>query len=634
MPNTNRIKTSEVATLLAWRSLGTLAKDTLQEVIEALNKRNTFACQLTPEENAPIVNIGQVEITLQDGRRMRPSPLGSLLPNFSGATINTFTGATSINVVPFDFPEAPDADSYVRMGLTLVPDGTIVVSFNNIDSTIGGEGVVGFPNSGLPIGYVDLRSTGAVFPTTQWRGATSVNDIIENSAIVQFMGAGGGGGEGDANELLERLKNRLQSSPFEYVTPVIFSSSQDELIDTLSSTAAFDVAQSSFAFNNIGDELISLNMFDEEFLQSGENFNQVELIAYWQTNNNIDAVYEISIDNGLTFEEITMQRIGGSDTHRGVLGVDQNLLTASIDIGGTPDSFLEIDNLTFPSRAFNAAEAFSSVSLDVDINVVGSPVGLLHVRIVKDIAGFPSPNPEDIIATSVSLTLDGLSSGSFPLLIKSMLPAGDYHLVFITNEVYADEFSASSGSNKIEIASNVGGLTSSLLGFTLGLKVKITASAAELVLRGFGIFYKGEEYQFAGDGTLFRHVVRFNGLVDNEDTFELPFTPDPRLLSVYQIGTAQVFRIGAFTLQGSTVFFEPNTFQADEEITLEFIQLQGTSFDNSDFNASLLAANHLGSPDLSIDLSANGRGIFLRRPDGVLREISINDKDELEVYSV
>jgi hypothetical protein len=65
-----------------------------------------------------------------------------------------------------------------------------------------------------------------------------------------------------------------------------------------------------------------------------------------------------------------------------------------------------------------------------------------------------------------------------------------------------------------------------------------------------------------------------------------------------------------------------------------FDQTTGGAFDNSDLNGLLLANNHLGSTDTSIDKSVNGRGIFLRRPDGTLREICIDDSDNIVVYSV
>lgn len=53
-----------------------------------------------------------------------------------------------------------------------------------------------------------------------------------------------------------------------------------------------------------------------------------------------------------------------------------------------------------------------------------------------------------------------------------------------------------------------------------------------------------------------------------------------------------------------------------------------------DRNAELLAGNYLGSTDASLDKSSAGRGIFLRRPDGTLREIAIDNDDQIAVYSI
>jgi hypothetical protein len=47
-----------------------------------------------------------------------------------------------------------------------------------------------------------------------------------------------------------------------------------------------------------------------------------------------------------------------------------------------------------------------------------------------------------------------------------------------------------------------------------------------------------------------------------------------------------------------------------------------------------MATNHLGSTDATVDKSVNGRGFYLRRPDGTLREICIDDSDNITVYSV
>jgi hypothetical protein len=51
-------------------------------------------------------------------------------------------------------------------------------------------------------------------------------------------------------------------------------------------------------------------------------------------------------------------------------------------------------------------------------------------------------------------------------------------------------------------------------------------------------------------------------------------------------------------------------------------------------NRAILAENGLGSQDASLDLSQPGKGILLRRPDGTLREIALDDDDNIVIKSV
>jgi hypothetical protein len=155
-----------------------------------------------------------------------------------------------------------------------------------------------------------------------------------------------------------------------------------------------------------------------------------------------------------------------------------------------------------------------------------------------------------------------------------------------------------------------------------------------VAVEGFGVFYKNENMVTPVNSEIYRHMERFVGDVDNLDTFTLGFLPDPRLLNVYEINTGQTYRYGAFVVSGNQVIFEPDTFNKPENVVLEFLQVQGGSFDNSDKNIALLANNHLGSADSSIDLSVAGRGIFLRKPNGELVEAVINDYNEWEFWSI
>ena len=123
---------------------------------------------------------------------------------------------------------------------------------------------------------------------------------------------------------------------------------------------------------------------------------------------------------------------------------------------------------------------------------------------------------------------------------------------------------------------------------------------------------------------------------DNIDSFDITnFVPDPILMNVHEIETGQTHRAGAWTLNGTRVEFPANTFdKPGETITLEFLQMfKGTmQFDSR--NRAILAENNLGSQDPSLDLSSNGNGILLRRPDGTLREIALDDDDNIVIKSV
>ena len=206
------------------------------------------------------------------------------------------------------------------------------------------------------------------------------------------------------------------------------------------------------------------------------------------------------------------------------------------------------------------------------------------------------------------------------------LPAGDYHVIFKTDSVYKTDYNLNAGANKISISDDGSGIVYTLQGLQLDLRVRITSSADEVVSEGFGIFYKNDTKITPVDGSILRHVEQFVGDVDNLNEFAISFTPDVRLMSVYEIGTGQVYRYGAWVINGNgNVEFPQNTFNKPETVTLEFLQVQGGSFDNSDRNQLVLAAQHLGSLDPTLDFSIAGRGIHLRSPDGTLYEVTILD---------
>jgi hypothetical protein len=290
--------------------------------------------------------------------------------------------------------------------------------------------------------------------------------------------------------------------------------------------------------------------------------------------------------------------------------------------------------------------------LDLDIVKTGSPSGSYIISIVEDSSGSPTGT---VLYSTIAL-ISSLSAGANSLILnnfRNVLPKlstpKSYWVKIETDATYKASYAVgtsvgirsavtSGGSDKVY---NAGSWTAaptiqtkySILGHKYDLRVKVVSSAGGKKLKSFGIFYDEtvgsvvtgykdlQKFTFSGDDNTYQFTVT-------------AFLPNPDALKVYDIKTGQVYRYPAFTLNGQTVEFNSGAFYVPgESVQLLFDQSEGSGFDNSDANASLLAANHLGSTDGTIDKSANGRGIYLRRPDGTLREICIDDSDNIVIYS-
>ena len=198
MPKTTP-KTWDVNTLNDLRSIGYLKSNSLEDILSGIDARITFIGQILASNPADaIVNIGNIEITLDDGRKMHLAPISGILQSFTGGTINTQTGAKTGNINTFTLPTASGASEYVKMGLAIDSTGYINVSFNTVSGSTGGSGEV--PYSGIPLGFVNLESSGA---GTAWKGDGAATNVVENNDIVQFDGAGTGGGDSGSGGAIE-----------------------------------------------------------------------------------------------------------------------------------------------------------------------------------------------------------------------------------------------------------------------------------------------------------------------------------------------------------------------------------------------------------------------------------------------
>ena len=286
----------------------------------------------------------------------------------------------------------------------------------------------------------------------------------------------------------------------------------------------------------------------------------------------------------------------------------------------------------------------------------GTVSGNIFYKVVKDSAGVPSALSSDIVAVSRLVDASTISTSNEDRSIlfgTTVIGPGTYHIVLASDATYKASYSvgvsyigiqrytgAASGLSALFNGTTWSEHTSTfhyaftLSGRPLDLRLKITSGTVLTQLAAFASFYEIGT-PIAGGRKNFDKKF-FKSATDNLNSFSLNFVPDPDLLRVYRIGTGQVFKYPDFTFSGSTITFPVNTFYdvADIDVELHLIQTEGSSFDNSDRNGLLLTSNFLGSTDPNLDRSQAGRGIFLRRPDGTLREIGIDDFDNIIVYSV
>jgi len=487
------------------------------------------------------------------------------------------------------------------------------------------------------------------------------NGMALNAGQSVRLGASGSGG-GSANPILETLKNRFGDSPWELLTPNIIETSGATLTDP-STTSTYSLVTNTYDFT-VGQTYVSKQNLDtNEFLIAPKDISSVELNVFWRTGFvDTGATYQVSRDGGNEYQTVTMERVGLTGLYRGAYvftteAANQTLLSYSVasataskdlDGGSTLQALGQKIILT-------AADVLKQVTL-FSIKT-GSPSGNLYVSIVKDSAGVPSTLGTDVYAESSAYPLSSVPAGtsSFTVDIPAIpLPAGTYHIVVRTDAAYKASYS--NGVTELALRNDnsgpVGDASSTfngttwttdatstfiytLLGRALDLRVKITASTTAK-LDAYGLLYSLQTTGIS-TGLLNTQTFQFNSTANTSSFAVTRFTVNPDLIKVFYVETGQVFRYGAFSVNGNTLTFPANTFNNGGEsatVTLIADQTNGGAFDNSDRNALLLATNALGSTDASVDRSISGRGIFLRRPDGTLREITIDNSDNIVVYSV
>lgn len=646
---TTKLDSRQIKKRQALPKLGTAADTIVETILDKINTEVDFplriAASVVPDA---ILNFSSSSISAADGANKVVAPISNqIFGNLVSPTINFQTQALS-NAADFDITWGTSTLGQFRFcAFTLIASGKIKVLFSAEYASEAALIAAVNPGTlyvtgGLPIGHVTLQSTNA--SPAAYKTAGSATDIIENAKIFRFgSGAGGGGGTGDANAFTENLKFRLLSSFYEFVTPNVFSVDQETLIDN--ATAGFNIADATYDFD-ITEFIESINMFCPEFLASEDDSRRVELHAEWFDEASLDsnATYQASLNGGTTYEAITMTRQGQSFKFTGdkELALPANVLLYS---QATETQTTELDATSLRGLAKKVTVANKSSLSEIELKIVktGSPDGSYIISIIEDNSNAPTG---EILYSKIALN-STLSAGTNIITIndfRKVVPAGDYWIVIETDATYQASFSTgvtsiglrtTAGSDQVYNGSAwVAGSASlffELSGFEYDLRVKITASASGKKLKAYGLFYD-ENVGSVVTGFQALQKFRFDG---DDDIFSFTvtnFLPNADHLKIYDITSGQVYRYGAWALNGKTVTFPAGTFLVPgEEVVLIFDQSEGTGFDYSDANNNLLASNHLGSTDATLDKSIAGRGILIRNSNGELKELWLDASNNLNI---
>lgn len=631
----------------------------------------------TPNHSA---NINQAVLTDSDTGRKRTVPpiRGQLQSLISGSVSFPTTGAGTVITTYGTVSFGMVANQYRRVGINMSQLGGTAYTFGNAASslTLANDPpcIPGF----FPVGHIVCRTD----------SSNNVQNIVA-SDIYQYFGDEEFEELIQADNILANIKDQFVDSPYSLVTPLIVGTPANNMtisniFFSVGSGITRDLANGTLGFTADSQSLVSVNCLDPvEFLALGTDVTQVDLVAYWNKNKPValggsaaytippSFTYAVSRDGGFNYFPVTMNRVGTTEVFSGALAFDRTsttepsrntIINQSVQAG-------TYDVAPYPiGTPFTLSATTKLQEVQVQVRRGSAiPSGSFSIKIIKDSSGFPSTNANDVLSVSqpisiASLALTGtLQTFTLPLGAATLV-AGTYHVVFVPDATYNAGYAANSsalisfavdtsgGTPSLEERSGTGGttwisaspfsLTWQLLGRVLDFRVRVTSAGSPIYpcgLDAVAVYYNLNDVGIVGAT---RKTARraFNSVTDNLSTFTITeFNPDPDLLTCYYVEAGQSFKVPSFALSGNVVTFPTNSFNnggVSSPITLIFDQNNGGAFDNSDSNRRLLASNHLGSTNGTDDLSVAGRGIILKRPDGTLREIALDNFDNITISTV
>ena len=459
------------------------------------------------------LNFSDSLITAADGaKKVMPAVADVVVTNLSGAWINFQTQSLS-NASHFTitWPGTNTVGYFRHVALFLGEDQKINAVFSAEAAT---EGALSNPGAlftaGIPIGYVTLECTNA---SGYFKTAGSSTDVIENAKIFRIA-AGGGAGSGDTGAVTEEtlsLRNSLNSTEFKYLSPIVFKTDKDDFIDTVNSTGTYNNTDSTYDLSS-GQILRSVDLLDSAFILEKQDIEKAMLtVFYKQGSVDTGATYQISRDNGTTWQTVTLTRNSQTTEFSGVKAFTAETLSTEGTLADTTTEVLNTTTNKKLSQKFTLTNNRLVKVFTVKITKTGSPGGKITAKLVKDSSGNPSSANADLIS-SKTIDIPSLSAGINTVNIDfglQMLASGDYHIVFETDDPYQSSFSAGVTEVLLRTKSPFTGneakkydgsswstVTNENIEFTYTYKVpsllvRITASATSRIT-GLGVLY-GEE---------------------------------------------------------------------------------------------------------------------------------------------
>jgi hypothetical protein len=306
-----------------------------------------------------------------------------------------------------------------------------------LDVTRGGTGLNTIPTDGQL-----LIGDGSGFQLNTLVGASGIK-IINSPGGIIIKG-------GDASGLVEDIKNQLIDSYYSFVTIDNFINNND-LVDVPNTNATYN---EKYTFTT-GQYLQTIDLLDSSFYDLNQDINEAMVtLRYDLASIDTNPTVQLSRDNGVTFQNVTMLRNGNTDELSGIINFAEETLTqtspyittSSVALNVTTQQILA-QSLVIPTNTLMVVRQFT-----FNLIKTGSPQGNLIVKLVKSSGGLPSLNPIDIISTK-TFNIQTLSSGVINVDFgKQILKSGTYFLLFETDAFYKSTFV--SGTTEIKIGTN------------------------------------------------------------------------------------------------------------------------------------------------------------------------------------